>query len=285
MKRASLFYAIVFVVSCLYFLLYSWIPSAWMTLYLFVAMWIPGIVSIICLKREKKSLKEGLVWSFKLNRFFWIGLLAPVGLMGLVIFLSYLITPTSFGFPSVYVEVFEQASIPQTLYWPVLIMQIVLNGILLGGTLNALFGLGEELGWRGYLFSATKEFPIWKSGLLIGLFWGLWHAPLVLQGYNFPNLRILGVFLMAIACAPLGLMMSILVKRGKSVVIAAIFHGVYNAVAGATMLFFSDSIEWLHGPFGLVAIVVYSFIALATWIWDRKKDLVSISKNGENRTL
>jgi uncharacterized protein len=272
MKRASLLYAIVFAVSCLYFLLYSRIPSTWMTLYLFVAMWIPGIVSIIYLKQEKKSLKEGLVWSLKLNRFFWIGLLAPVGLMGLVILLSFLITPTSFGFPSVYIDAFEQASIPRSLYWPVMIFQIILNGILLGGTLNALFGLGEELGWRGFLFSATKQLPIWKSGLLIGFFWGLWHAPLVLQGYNFPNFRILGVFLMAIACAPLGLMMSILVKSGKSVVIAAIFHGVYNAVAGASILFISDSVEWLHGPFGLLAIVVYSCVAFLAWIWDRKSN-------------
>lgn len=273
MKRFIQFYVLVFLVSTLYFLLYSSVSLTWMTLYLFGAMWIPGLISIGYLKLEKKPIKEGLVWSIRFNRYFFMGLIAPIGLMVLVVLFSFVINPSSFGFPDEYRVLFDQAAIPRSMHWLVMIAQILLNGVIFGGTINAVFGLGEELAWRGFLFSASTSMPIWQSGLIIGALWGFWHAPLVLQGYNFPNNPLLGVFLMTMACAPLGLIMSILVKRGQSVVIAALFHGVFNAVAGVTILFFNQTTEWLFGPFSLIAIFVYAVVALWMSIWDRKLDL------------
>ncbi len=42
-----------------------------------------------------------------------------------------------------------------------------------------VFGALEEVGWRGYAQEALQQtLPIWISGLVIGVFWSLWHLPL-----------------------------------------------------------------------------------------------------------
>jgi len=63
----------------------------------------------------------------------------------------------------------------------------LLHGLFAGDTLNALFGFGEEAGWRGYLLHEWKHMQFWKASLFIGLIWGIWHAPLILLGYNYPQ--------------------------------------------------------------------------------------------------
>ncbi|MFN3593534.1 MAG: type II CAAX prenyl endopeptidase Rce1 family protein [Thiobacillaceae bacterium] len=45
--------------------------------------------------------------------------------------------------------------------------------------------LGEEFGWRGYLLPALlKRWSFAKSSLVIGLWWALWHWPLMLDRWT-----------------------------------------------------------------------------------------------------
>src|SRR5690625_4755344 len=76
---------------------------------------------------------------------------------------------------------------------------------LLGGiTINAIFAFGEEIGWRGFLLREFQLLGFWKASLLIGLIWGVWHAPLILfAGHNYPSTPIFGVVLMVTFCVVL----------------------------------------------------------------------------------
>ncbi len=62
-------------------------------------------------------------------------------------------------------------------------------------TLWLRFG-GEELGWRGFLLKQCSYMDFWKMSLVIGIIWGLWHAPIIIQGYNYPQNPVIGVFMM-----------------------------------------------------------------------------------------
>ena len=62
--------------------------------------------------------------------------------------------------------------------------------------INSLVAFGEELGWRGYLLPKLMPLGKTKAYLLMGVIWGLWHAPLVLIGFNYPGYPILGVLWM-----------------------------------------------------------------------------------------
>lgn len=111
--------------------------------------------------------------------------------------------------------------------------------IPLGAVLNLPPSLGEEIGWRGYLFPRLQDrWGTTPAILLSGLIWGLWHAPLILLGYNYPNASgPLALLLMVGMCTVFGAVFSWLRARSGSVWPAAIAHGTFNATASMPLLF------------------------------------------------
>lgn len=105
--------------------------------------------------------------------------------------------------------------------------------------LNALPALGEELGWRGFLHDELRALPALQADALTGVLGGLWHAPLILLGYNYPAAPVLGAFvLMPIMCVPLALWIGWLRRRSGSVFIAALAHGATNAAGTLALAFY-----------------------------------------------
>src|SRR5690606_9346970 len=74
-------------------------------------------------------------------------------------------------------------------------------------TVNALAAFGEELGWRGFLMPALRQHGTWPALLISGALWGLWHAPIILLGYNFGRTDITGVLLMIAGCIAWGVLL------------------------------------------------------------------------------
>ena len=137
---------------------------------------------------------------------------------------------------------------------------------LVGAIVNTIFTLGEELGWRGLLYNETKPLGFWKSNLLIGVVWGLWHAPVILQGHNYPEHPVAGVFMMILFFVPLSYVMAYLRKRTNSVLAPAILHSGINAMGGNLMLYIVGSNDLLGGVAGvsgiLACIVAFIYILL-----------------------
>lgn len=106
------------------------------------------------------------------------------------------------------------------------------------GWLNVIPAFGEEWGWRGYLTRALL--PLGQPGafLVTGVLWGLWHAPLLVLGYNYPNLPVVVAFIMMICfCTLVGVLLGWLRLASRSVWPAAIAHGFLNAAAGLPVVF------------------------------------------------
>lgn len=57
--------------------------------------------------------------------------------------------------------------------------------IPIAAPLNGVLAFGEEVGWRGLLLPALRPLGDWPAVLITGVVWGVWHAPIVLLGYNF----------------------------------------------------------------------------------------------------
>lgn len=66
------------------------------------------------------------------------------------------------------------------------------------------FTFGEEYGWRGYLLPQLLPLGQWPALIITGVVWGLWHAPLLLIGWNYPKHHLLGVVLFTIALTIIG---------------------------------------------------------------------------------
>ncbi len=110
--------------------------------------------------------------------------------------------------------------------------------VLIGAFLNLIPAMGEELGWRGWLLPKLLPLGVLPAILLSGVIWGLWHAPLVLLGYNYPLAPgWLGVVMMCGMCILIGAVFSWLRLRAGSVWAPALAHGAFNAAAGFSIVF------------------------------------------------
>ena len=129
------------------------------------------------------------------------------------------------------------------------------NGFITGITINALFALGEEIGWRGYLLKLFTGKRFLPTAIIIGAIWGLWHMPIILMGQNYPDHPVIGVFVMTIACICLSTIVQFIRLKSGSVIAASIFHGSFNAFGTFVPLFFEHTDDLLSGPMGLAGIV------------------------------
>ncbi|MBX0293733.1 CPBP family intramembrane glutamic endopeptidase [Haloarcula nitratireducens] len=143
----------------------------------------------------------------------------------------------------------------------------VVFGIVLvaGVTINAVFAFGEEFGWRGYLLWELAPLGFWRASLSVGALWGLWHAPVILDGYNFPSFPAVGVGMMVLACVAFSPLYTYLVVRADSVLAAALLHGVFNGSAGFVAVYArSDSelvAQLVASPVGLAGTAAFGLAA------------------------
>lgn len=108
---------------------------------------------------------------------------------------------------------------------------------LVGGVLNVVLGaFGEEWGWRGWLLPKLRPLGTWPALLGSGALWGIWHAPLILLGHNYPDAPVLGVFLFLPFCMLWGVLHGWTRLITGSVWPAALMHGTLNASGGFTVM-------------------------------------------------
>lgn len=148
-----------------------------------------------------------------------------------------------------------------------LVPLILAQGTVAGATVNAVFAYGEEGGWRGWMHTELAPLGFWARALVTGVLWGLWHAPLILQGHNYPEHPVAGVAMMVAVCVGLSGPIAEVRDRTGSAVAAAVFHGVFNGTGGVAMLFAvggSDLLVGVTGGAGLVVLAVTN-VGLAFW--------------------
>jgi membrane protease YdiL (CAAX protease family) len=142
---------------------------------------------------------------------------------------------------------------------------ILAASLILGPTINGLAAFGEEFGWRGYLLPKLMPLGKCRAYLLVGLFWGLWHAPLVVAGFNYPGHPILGVLGMTVFTTCSGVFINEFALRRQSTVLAAWIHGALNGqIYGIWRLLFPGVNPLLGGWTGVVGAVVWLIVGLAT---------------------
>ncbi|KYC52441.1 MAG: CAAX amino terminal protease self- immunity [Candidatus Methanofastidiosum methylothiophilum] len=128
---------------------------------------------------------------------------------------------------------------------------------------NSIFAFGEEYGWRGYLQDLLLEkFSISKTLIIVGIIWGLWHAPLIAMGYNYNQYPLPGVFLFVLWTTFVGIFFGWLKIRSKSVMTAALGHGAVNAYIGFGIIFAQTNNQLLGVPFGLPGLIAFLILAI-----------------------
>jgi len=140
---------------------------------------------------------------------------------------------------------------------------VFLASLFIGPTINGIFGFGEEFGWRGYLLPKLMPLGKFKAYVIVGVIWGLWHAPLIVVGFNYPGYPILGIMGMVGMTTALGIYMNELTLRNRSSILAGWIHGAFNGQAyGIWRILFPNVNPLLGGLTGLVGIAVWLVVGL-----------------------
>jgi membrane protease YdiL (CAAX protease family) len=151
---------------------------------------------------------------------------------------------------------------------PLLLVLMLLFGAIAGCTVNFIAAMGEELGWRGMLSHSIQRLGLLRQVLFTGLVWGLWHAPLILEGHNYPDHPRLGVAFMCLFTTVLALPLTWVRYRSGCVWAAGLLHGTVNAVASITGLFTQGASGMLGGGAGLSSVLGMGMVGALLFLLD-----------------
>jgi membrane protease YdiL (CAAX protease family) len=214
-----------------------------------LAMWGPGIgVLVAVLLVERKPFKSLRLGVLGLRRYYlWAWLLPPVMII-LSLLLTVLIRTGRLDFSFTFMQqMMAQTGAQLPFSMNVLIGIQVLQALLVAPLINMLFAMGEELGWRGFLLPRLLPLGQWKALLLSGAVWGIWHAPAIAQGHNYPDHPVLGVALMTVFCILLGIIFGWMYLNTQSPWVVALGHASLNAWAGLPYLFLEPGFDTVLG--------------------------------------
>lgn len=285
MKRKALYFIVLtfsfsYLLAGTYYILGGRIENVGFMYMAILYMFIPMIMAIVLQKFVYKDSLKVLGINFKVNRWWLVAWLLPLflslltlgislimpgvqfspGMEGFVARLSGTLTPEQLDMLKTQI-----ASAPYLIF-----VSALIQGLIYGPTINAVAAFGEEYGWRGFLQKQYSYLGFWKMSLIIGIIWGFWHAPIIIQGYNYPQNPVLGVFMMigfTVLLTPLIVYIRI---RSGSVITAAIMHGCINATAGLSLLFTTGGSDLTVGLMGLAGFIAMAIVNLVLLVYDRK---------------
>lgn len=138
--------------------------------------------------------------------------------------------------------------------------------LLLGYPLTVFLVLGEEIGWRGYLQEKLiGSFGSFKGVVILGLIWGIWHMPIALQGYNFPNHPYMEAFITyPLVGIALSLIIAYLGFNRYSIFIGALLHASNNHFGGTLLSISEVQNEFSHAMifnvFYIIIILIFGYL-------------------------
>jgi membrane protease YdiL (CAAX protease family) len=143
---------------------------------------------------------------------------------------------------------------------------IVAAGLTLFSLPGALASFGEEFGWRSYLqMRLFPQQPV-LSAVVTGLIWSLWHFPVLIRGYAFPDNPYSGLIAFSVSAVLLSIIFGWLRLKTGSIWSSSLAHAATNAVGGNLTVFLfagGASLLWVSN-LGILAWIPLG--ALSAWI-------------------
>ncbi len=132
------------------------------------------------------------------------------------------------------------------------------------------YGLGEEVGWRGFALPHLQRYLSARtSSLILGCIWAFWHLPAFFYRDTYVKMGLLVGFPMLLVSVTFGsiFLTWLYNSTGGSTLLAIVFHGVFNWLLtsdaggpGASIIMSTAVIFWairaikIYGPANLAPV-------------------------------
>lgn len=189
-----------------------------------VLMWMPAlsamIASVVSIRESGEAFSLKKLFSktgfhFCKLKYIIAGILIPLVYLLIPYLFYWRMHPESFAYSGVALSLILKDCLP-----------IGIIGIFIG----LLTAAGEEIGWRGFLVPALhKEIGLKKTLLITGLFWCLWHFPLLIWGGYMEGQSLIYSLIAFVFCIfPVGVICALLSLESGSMWPCAFLHAAHN---------------------------------------------------------
>ena len=234
-----------------------------------VLMWMPAVSAVIASAvaiRESgepfslKKLFSNMGFHFCKIRYVLAGILLPLVYLLIPYMIYWKMHPENFAYTGTPLFLILKDCLP-----------VGIIGIFAG----LLTATGEEIGWRGFLVPALREkVGITKTLLITGLFWCLWHFPLLIWGGYMEGGSLLYSLIAFVLCIfPVGVICGLLAVESGSVWPCAFLHAAHNNYDQAIFDLVTRGEDKMYyvSETGIFTIVCVWIIAIIMYFSFRKK--------------
>jgi membrane protease YdiL (CAAX protease family) len=106
--------------------------------------------------------------------------------------------------------------------------------------------------------------------LFIGVVWGLWHAPIIVQGHNYPGHPVAGIFVMTIFTTTLSFPMAYCRFKSRTILGPSALHGMLNAIGPLTVFFVVGANPLFGFVAGIAGIAVTLLLTIGICVFDKR---------------
>ncbi|QGQ96552.1 CPBP family intramembrane metalloprotease [Paenibacillus psychroresistens] len=157
-------------------------------------------------------------------------------------------------------------------------MGFIINMFLMIAAVTIL-SLGEEFGWRGYLFPRLYKLGRVKTSIIIGLVWAAWHYPILLltDTYHPGGNRLVVLLLFTLIIVSASFIYNELRMITGSIWPACLLHASLNIGYNNLQTLLDgkqSSIELIAGETGITTVIIVGFAAI--WIIKNRKPYAQV---------
>ncbi len=233
-------------------------------------MWLPTVAvcltKLLCKEKLRIGLQSEILFFKEENRgifgYLLIGIFAPILCRLVANGLFRLLLPKHFYYSS---DMVDWRSLSSNF------LIIIGTGIVF----SLIEGLGEEIGWRGFLMPRLRRSMSMPVMLIVsGTIWGLWHAPMVYHGHNFGldywGAPWGGILMMCVFCIFYGAFLYYLYEKSQSIFVCAFAHGFVNGTGELGYIGMKEEmLENLSTNFGFLCLQLVPLMLLGAWAFWR----------------
>ncbi len=229
-----------------------------------IRMYIPlsaATITILLSSNQLFRVTEFLLKWFRIDLYvILISLMAPLIPFTVTLLYIRVIGLLSLLDTSKYNEILEKFDNRRIVAW----LKILAISYIAGITVNAVVAMGEEYGWRAFLFDKLYTYIGLITAIIVsGVIWGLWHIPIVVllkfkTEFHEPVISSIQYILF---CLILAIPESILLMKTNSILPVAVFHGSINAIWRIT-----EPLTKITNGNKTTTILCASMVSLLLWL-------------------